>query len=394
MAKNLDRTVRRVLVWLVLCVASPAASAEHAALGRGILWLIANQDASGLWGTAKNTPFRDATVVVTAVSTVIPGCFSSSISDALGAINSTPTTSVDYLARQILANASANSGIDLAGLANNLAGRQNTDGGWAYSKRYASNLLETALALQALKSAAYANTTVLGAGVSYLTSQQNADHGWAFTAGDTSRVFYTAQALTALAALRGDFNVAPQIQSGTTWLKTQDHGDGGFGTGRTSNAHETALALLTLAKVDSLAPEVAPARAYLEATQRPDGSWGLDAYSTALAVLALPHATPPVSVEEAEEVPKWLFCCASTSPFSRSTLVRYSVPTAGPVSVDIYTAMGRRVRRLFNGEQRRGWHKAVWDGMTDSGNPAASGIYFVRVRAAGEAKTGRLVLLR
>lgn len=108
----------------------------------------------------------------------------------------------------------------------------------------------------------------------------------------------------------------------------------------------------------------------------------------------VPGSVPSGVFGEPVPVPDYVVCRAMPNPFSQSTVVRYSVPTAGPVSVEIYDATGRRVRRLDASSQLRGWHEAVWNGRTDAGNAAAKGIYFVRVCVSKLAETERLILLR
>jgi len=120
------------------------------------------------------------------------GADSTGVVAVLRAINSVLPTSTDYIGRRILANGSSGFGQDVMEIASALAGGQNGDGGWGYSRFYQSDVLETALAVRALKRAGSTDTTALRLGVNYLISHQNVDHSWAFTAGDTSRVVYTA----------------------------------------------------------------------------------------------------------------------------------------------------------------------------------------------------------
>ena len=281
---------------LPICLA-----AQDSTLTDGVDWLVANQDASGLWGTDKKTPFRDATVVVDVLSTF--DADSTAIANGLDTISSFQTNSSDYLARKVIAAASVSGGVVPAYLVDSLADMQNEDGGWGYQKGYGSNNLETALALRALKSTSYSNMTTLGMGVNYLTSNQNADSGWSFVASDSSQVFYTAHALITLAALQSDFSVGSQIQGGVNWLKTQDHGDGGFGTGGTSNPYETGLALAAIVKGDPVASEITAAQTYLESTQLANGSWNNDdAYSTAMAIYGLNHVGPDLAIATSDIV--------------------------------------------------------------------------------------------
>ena len=177
-----------------VCASLSMTAAAAASVGSGLNWLAVSQESSGLWGTSQGTPFRDAAASVTTLK--ILGVGSSTIDLGIQALHATPTSSTDYLARGILANAIVNPGIDSTG-STALVARQNADGGWGYNTRYPSNVLETSLALEALKRAGYTNNTVVGAGLGWLVARQNADKGWLFAAGDTSRVFYTAHALTA-----------------------------------------------------------------------------------------------------------------------------------------------------------------------------------------------------
>jgi flagellar hook assembly protein FlgD len=56
------------------------------------------------------------------------------------------------------------------------------------------------------------------------------------------------------------------------------------------------------------------------------------------------------------------------------------------------------VKTLVDGDANPGEHVAVWDGTTDSGGRAASGVYFVRLEADGgrgaSAVARKLVLLK
>jgi len=82
------------------------------------------------------------------------------------------------------------------------------------------------------------------------------------------------------------------------------------------------------------------------------------------------------------------------NPFNPTTLVPYSLAADGPAELAVYDAAGRLVRVLLAGEQPAGAGTAVWDGRDAAGNAVASGIYLARLRAGGETRSRRLVLLR
>jgi hypothetical protein len=81
-------------------------------------------------------------------------------------------------------------------------------------------------------------------------------------------------------------------------------------------------------------------------------------------------------------------------PFRESTTIRYVMPSAGAVTIRVFDLAGRLVRTLVDARVCVGEHEAVWDGTTDVGERAASGVYFVRMDAEGFRGEQKLVLLR
>ncbi len=63
-------------------------------------------------------------------------------------------------------------------------------------------------------------------------------------------------------------------------------------------------------------------------------------------------------------------------------------------SLNVYDAQGRLVRRLGTGTPAPGVQRVVWDGKTEAGSPAASGLYLYRVVVGQEKATGKMVLLK
>jgi hypothetical protein len=52
------------------------------------------------------------------------------------------------------------------------------------------------------------------------------------------------------------------------------------------------------------------------------------------------------------------------------------------------------VRTLVDGFVPAGDHEATWDGLDDRGAPAASGVYFYRLRVGDAIETRRMVLVK
>jgi flagellar hook assembly protein FlgD len=82
------------------------------------------------------------------------------------------------------------------------------------------------------------------------------------------------------------------------------------------------------------------------------------------------------------------------NPFNATTAIAYTVPATVRVSLKIYDVAGRLTATLVNGSKPRGSYVVPWDGLTQSGTPAASGVYFVRFTAQGARQTQKLILLR
>lgn len=81
------------------------------------------------------------------------------------------------------------------------------------------------------------------------------------------------------------------------------------------------------------------------------------------------------------------------NPFTGRTLVRFAVPRATDVTIDVFDLAGRRVRSI-EARAEEGSNAVAFDGRDDGGRMLASGTYMYRVRAQGEARSGRFVLLR
>jgi hypothetical protein len=83
----------------------------------------------------------------------------------------------------------------------------------------------------------------------------------------------------------------------------------------------------------------------------------------------------------------------SENPFSYASVFDVSVARTAHVRLTVYDVAGRRVADLVDESMPAGRHAVRWNGDTHSGR-AASGVYFVRMEAAGLSFTKRVVLMR
>jgi hypothetical protein len=95
-------------------------------------------------------------------------------------------------------------------------------------------------------------------------------------------------------------------------------------------------------------------------------------------------------VDEPQIPSRLVIVGASPNPFSRSTVIRFGIPTAGPVRLDIYDVSGRLVdavpAQVFPG----GYHSVTWS------NPASlsMGLYVIRLQFGAEELTHKVVVSR
>ena len=84
----------------------------------------------------------------------------------------------------------------------------------------------------------------------------------------------------------------------------------------------------------------------------------------------------------------------SPNPAHGGTALRFGLPAEGRVSLALFDQQGRRIRDLIEGVVAAGEHVAAWDGRDNVGRLAPSGLYFVRLKAAGRTLTQRLVAIQ
>jgi hypothetical protein len=103
----------------------------------------------------------------------------------------------------------------------------------------------------------------------------------------------------------------------------------------------------------------------------------------------------PVGIPRAP-LPGWEIVDARPNPFNPDVSISYSVPENGGFhTVEIFDARGRLVRTLFDGRRDTGVWTETWDGRDRRDSPAASGVYFARLKTAGGAvKIRKLVLVK
>jgi hypothetical protein len=82
------------------------------------------------------------------------------------------------------------------------------------------------------------------------------------------------------------------------------------------------------------------------------------------------------------------------NPFNPETTLKYQLPEAADVKLEVYNVVGQVVRTLVADHQNAGRYVVQWDATNDNGQPLSSGIYFYHIQAGDFQKTKKMLLLK
>ncbi|MCI0452980.1 MAG: T9SS type A sorting domain-containing protein, partial [Candidatus Latescibacteria bacterium] len=90
-----------------------------------------------------------------------------------------------------------------------------------------------------------------------------------------------------------------------------------------------------------------------------------------------------------------LLWIAGQNPTSHAASLGFKTETDGPVRIDVFDVRGARVRTIVDDSRRaKGIYSETWDLRGDRGQTVSSGVYFVRMQAAGTVLTRRVTVVR
>jgi len=92
--------------------------------------------------------------------------------------------------------------------------------------------------------------------------------------------------------------------------------------------------------------------------------------------------------------PAYLVCQNYPNPFNMSTAIQFNVTDGQKVSLEIYNALGEKVKTLYSGYTAPGTHSFTWDSKNDAGYSVTSGLYFFKLTTGGESRVQKMLLLR
>lgn len=82
------------------------------------------------------------------------------------------------------------------------------------------------------------------------------------------------------------------------------------------------------------------------------------------------------------------------NPFTRTTVITYSLKTPRRVQIGIFNAVGQEVRILTDQTGPEGIYSVLWDGRDGQGGAVAAGAYFVQVSLGEQHVAQKILLLR
>ncbi len=105
-----------------------------------------------------------------------------------------------------------------------------------------------------------------------------------------------------------------------------------------------------------------------------------DPYQRSVIVPVYFTVEEPVGIAAKSPVPDRLVLEQNyPNPFNPTTTIRYQLPVAAQVELQIYDILGRPVRTLVKQHQKPGHYQVSWDGKNDAGEPVSNGIYLYRL---------------
>ena len=82
------------------------------------------------------------------------------------------------------------------------------------------------------------------------------------------------------------------------------------------------------------------------------------------------------------------------NPFNPETTIRFELPQATEVKLEVFDILGQKVRTVVSGVLQAGAHSALWHGKNDAGTQVGNGVYLYRLQAGEFTQMRRMLLLK
>ncbi len=85
---------------------------------------------------------------------------------------------------------------------------------------------------------------------------------------------------------------------------------------------------------------------------------------------------------------------SSPNPFSDSVRISFSLPTSGPVDIDVFDVKGTHVASLVHETRSAGTHEVSWNGRSNTNSPVPAGVYFYKVRFDNDTLLRKMIIMK
>ncbi|MCK4250400.1 T9SS type A sorting domain-containing protein [candidate division WOR-3 bacterium] len=103
----------------------------------------------------------------------------------------------------------------------------------------------------------------------------------------------------------------------------------------------------------------------------------------------------PGIVERSSQLPaRKLQFHITPDPFVRSTTIKYTIPVAGNINLQVFDKIGQHIITLNDDYKHVGSYTNIWNGKDAKGMNVPNGIYFVRLTCGKFSTTAKLVVIR
>jgi hypothetical protein len=82
------------------------------------------------------------------------------------------------------------------------------------------------------------------------------------------------------------------------------------------------------------------------------------------------------------------------NPFNPSTNIKYALPVASNVKVEIFNMLGQLVNTLVNQHQQAGTYNTVWNGNDLNGNQVSTGVYVYKLTTDNFVSAKKMILVK
>ncbi|MCX6640462.1 MAG: T9SS type A sorting domain-containing protein [bacterium] len=91
---------------------------------------------------------------------------------------------------------------------------------------------------------------------------------------------------------------------------------------------------------------------------------------------------------------KYKLCPPFPNPFNPTTTIRFGLPVASRVTLELFDISGRAVGAQHAAPLQKAWYPAGYHEITFDGSNLASGIYICRIRAGDFTASQKMVLMK